>query len=90
MLLEGGVRVPLILRWPGVLPAGSEFSSPVTAMDLADPDMPVVPVDLSLEELLEEFHRANTGLLPVVEAAGNRKIVGLVEQRDLLRNLPRM
>ncbi len=34
MLLEGGIRVPLILRWPGVLPKGTLFSSPVTAMDL--------------------------------------------------------
>ena len=34
MLLEGGVRVPLILRWPGALTAGKEFSAPVTAMDL--------------------------------------------------------
>jgi len=34
MLLEGGIRVPLILRWPGVLPAAKEFLSPVTAMDL--------------------------------------------------------
>lgn len=34
MLLEGGIRVPLILRWPGVLPKGQVFSSPVTAMDL--------------------------------------------------------
>ena len=34
MLLEGGIRVPVILRWLGVLPKGKEFSSPVTAMDL--------------------------------------------------------
>jgi arylsulfatase A-like enzyme len=34
MLQEGGIRVPLILRWPGVLPEGKEFSAPVTAMDL--------------------------------------------------------
>jgi len=34
MLLEGGIRVPLILRWPGVLPEGAEFSIPVSAMDL--------------------------------------------------------
>lgn len=33
-LLEGGIRVPLILRWPAVLPKGKEFSTPVTAMDL--------------------------------------------------------
>ncbi|MEK6233945.1 MAG: sulfatase-like hydrolase/transferase, partial [Planctomycetales bacterium] len=34
MLEEGGIRVPLILRWPGVLPEGQEFSAPVTGMDL--------------------------------------------------------
>ncbi len=34
MLLEGGIRVPLILRWPGVLPAGKVLSSPVSAYDL--------------------------------------------------------
>ena len=34
MLQEGGIRVPLILRWPGVLPASKEYSAPVTAMDL--------------------------------------------------------
>jgi CBS domain-containing protein len=61
----------------------------VTAMDLADAGTPVVPVDLPLEDLLEVFQEANTGLLPVVESAGSRKIVGLVEQRDLLRSLPR-
>lgn len=33
-LLEGGIRVPLILRWPAVLPKAKEFSTPVTAMDL--------------------------------------------------------
>lgn len=34
MLLEGGIRVPLILRWPAVLPAGQTFETPITAMDL--------------------------------------------------------
>ena len=34
MLLEGGVRVPLILRWPTVLPAGEESAVPISAMDL--------------------------------------------------------
>lgn len=61
----------------------------VTAMDLVDPDTPAVPVDSSLDQLLEEFHRTDTGLLPVVKAGGSRKIVGLVEQRDLLRALHR-
>ena len=34
MLDEDGIRVPLILRWPAVLPAGKVFSAPVSAMDL--------------------------------------------------------
>jgi len=34
MLQEGGIREPMILRWPGVIPEGKEFSTPVTAMDL--------------------------------------------------------
>lgn len=33
-LYEGGIRVPLMVRWPGVVPAGSEFKMPAIAMDL--------------------------------------------------------
>jgi arylsulfatase A-like enzyme len=33
-LLEGGVRVPLIFRWPSVLSAGEESAVPISAMDL--------------------------------------------------------
>ncbi|WP_324261023.1 sulfatase-like hydrolase/transferase [Altererythrobacter sp. H2] len=32
-LLEGGVRVPLIVRWPGRITAGSESAVPVMSMD---------------------------------------------------------
>lgn len=32
-LWEGGVRVPMIARWPGVVPAGSVCSVPVVVMD---------------------------------------------------------
>jgi arylsulfatase A len=31
---EGGVRVPLMIRWPGVTPQGVECSEPVVVMDL--------------------------------------------------------
>ncbi len=31
---EGGVRVPLILRWPGVISAGTQTEEPVTSTDL--------------------------------------------------------
>lgn len=35
ILLEGGIRVPFILRWPGKLPPGQVFQSPVSSLDLA-------------------------------------------------------
>lgn len=32
---EGGVRVPLLVKWPGVTPPGSTSAEPVVTMDLA-------------------------------------------------------
>ena len=31
---EGGIRVPAIVRWPGVVPAGAVSSAPVRALDI--------------------------------------------------------
>jgi arylsulfatase A-like enzyme len=31
---EGGVRVPLFMRWPSVLPKGGTYKSPVTLLDI--------------------------------------------------------
>lgn len=61
----------------------------VTAVDLADPDSPVVSMDMPLEELLEVFTSHNVGVLPVGQRDQASRIVGLVEQRDLLRALHR-
>ncbi len=33
-LYEGGIRVPGIINWPGVIPAGQVLSDPVAAMDI--------------------------------------------------------
>jgi len=34
MVLEGGVRVPFVLSWPGHLPAGKRYSPPISTLDL--------------------------------------------------------
>lgn len=31
---EGGIHVPFFMRWPGVIPAGSEMASPVSHFDI--------------------------------------------------------
>ncbi|EMI45536.1 sulfatase [Rhodopirellula sp. SWK7] len=33
-LYEGGIRVPMIVRWPGHVSAGTQTSTPVTTMDI--------------------------------------------------------
>lgn len=54
---EGGFRVPMAARWPGVIPAGTRYSEPVSSMDIlatiaaankiaADPGRPRDGVDL--------------------------------------------
>jgi len=35
MLSEGGIRVPYLLAWPGVIPKGKEYHEPVTSLDVA-------------------------------------------------------
>lgn len=66
MLYEGGIRVPLIVRWPAVVEAGSVCSEPVISVDL-------------FPTLLDVCGRANhhtglldgTSLLPLLKSAGH-------------------
>lgn len=32
---EGGIRVPFVLRWPGVVEAGTTYDHPISSMDIA-------------------------------------------------------
>ncbi len=59
----------------------------ITAVDLADGNSPTVSKDVGFDSLLEMFHKHNLGVLPVVDGEGSRRVVGLVEQRDLLAAL---
>lgn len=56
----------------------------ITAVDLADAGIPLVTFDLTLDELLDVFHSGTFETLPVIDRPGSRKVLGIVEQRDLL------
>lgn len=61
----------------------------VTAVDLADPESTTVTLDISLHDLFAVFTRDNVGVLPVIATEDEQRIVGIVEQRDVLRAMTR-
>ncbi|MEX1114698.1 MAG: sulfatase [Akkermansiaceae bacterium] len=64
-LYEGGTRVPLIIKWPGVTPAGSTSSVPVISNDL-------YPTLLDMAGLPSRpaQHRDGLSLAPLLKATG--------------------
>jgi arylsulfatase A-like enzyme len=50
-LWEGGVRVPCLMRWPKVLPAGRDVSQPGITMDLTATVLAAAGADASKEKL---------------------------------------
>jgi arylsulfatase A-like enzyme len=65
-LYEGGIRVPLIIRWPGVTKAGATNSTPVISMDLAATILDAVGVEVGDHESLDgiSLRPLLTGQLP--------------------------
>jgi CBS-domain-containing membrane protein len=61
------------------------LSKLITAVDVADQASQAAAADLPLEEVLTLFQQGDFGSLPVIESAQSRKVVGIVEQRDVLR-----
>lgn len=56
----------------------------ITATDLARPDTPTVTRDTPLKALFDKFHDTDIGSIAVLEVPPSRRVVGIVEQRDLL------
>lgn len=52
-LYEGGIRVPLIVRWPGVTPAGAICREPVTTCDFLPTLVEAVGIEDATDEPLD-------------------------------------
>jgi arylsulfatase A len=61
-LYEGGIRVPLIIRWPGVTQAGTTDPTPVISMDLSATVLDAGGVSLKQGESLD-----GASLMPVLQ-----------------------
>jgi len=71
-LYEGGIREPLIVRWPGVIQPGSICSEPVISVDF----FPTFLRTLGLESMVKE-PVDGTSLLPLLRQSGalNRQAI---------------
>jgi arylsulfatase A-like enzyme len=67
-LYEGGLRVPLIVRWPGVTEAGTVNETPVVSMDLTATILDAAGVTLPDDERLD-----GETLRPLFRGAGLRR-----------------
>jgi arylsulfatase A-like enzyme len=61
-MYDGGIRVPLIVRWPGVLAAGGSTTVPTTS-----PDVYPTLLDVAGLDRLPEQHRDGVSLMPLLQ-----------------------
>jgi CBS domain-containing protein len=59
----------------------------VTAADLIEPQLITATADEPLDTLFRKFHDEKIFAMPVVDSPESRRLMGIVEQRDLLRAL---
>ena len=65
---EGGIRGPLIIRWPGVVEAGSECSEPVTSIDFFPTICEATGVKLPSDRVID-----GESLMPLLRQTGKLK-----------------
>lgn len=52
-MLEGGIRVPFIVRWTGHLPAGTVYEQPISSLDIAPTALAAAGAEIESEWKLE-------------------------------------
>ncbi len=70
---EGGIRVPLLVRWPGVVSAGSTTDLPATTLDIAATLLDAAGCQLPADHVLD-----GASLRPVLEGGGTLPVRDLV------------
>jgi arylsulfatase A len=65
-LYEGGIRVPLIIRWPGHVPAGTESAEPVISMDFFPTILDVAGLEPQADVPLD-----GESLMPILTETGD-------------------
>ncbi len=74
---EGGIRVPLIIKWPGKVKAGSVCDVPVISTDYYPTMLQMAELDL-----MPEQHMDGVSLLPLLKDNGS------IPERDLFWHFP--
>ncbi len=64
-LYEGGIRVPMMVRWPGVVEAGSTNSAPVTSVDIYPTFLDMAGASKPAEQTLD-----GESLVPLLAQSG--------------------
>jgi arylsulfatase A-like enzyme len=64
---EGGIRVPFIIKWPGLLPAGKCYDKPISTIDIA----PTITAYLGIDAPNKGFAFDGVDLVPYL--TGRRK-----------------
>ena len=88
--LEGGTRVPCIIRWPGQIPAGKSSDQVVTAMDLMPTLCDLAGIDLG-ETVSLVMQRSSSGENSTMQPLDGRSVadlflgkVGSLPEREVL------
>ncbi|UCD28414.1 MAG: sulfatase [Planctomycetota bacterium] len=67
-LWEGGIRVPLIVRWPGAVKAGSECNVPVVTADFYPTILEIAGIKPNPQQVLD-----GESILPLLKQSGKLK-----------------
>jgi hypothetical protein len=84
-LHEGGVRVPLFVRWPGRIPAASRFSAPAADIDIAPTLLGLAGLKPPREVALDGANLAETLLSGGATPGPDRLLFGFFENTGAVR-----